>query len=399
MFYIIGIGINLFLILLLVSKKDKTLADRFLLVWLSTICLHLTLYVVSITLPEENYVSLFGVAPMLPLLHGPLLYLYTAAMTNMLPIKKGIWALHFIPAILIFVLMIPFFLLPFQAKMSVINSKGKGFEVQSEFIKYLVLGSGVTYVTWILILLRRHKQNIKNQFSSDEKIKLDWLRYLVLGLGVVWVIVLLQAIIEKTLDEYIFGVVVLNVVVIGYFGIRQGRIYEVVGNSDDNYLPDIQNTSGDHAIEKIFQKSGKGSIEDVVEVENVLLTDIPHKKKYAKSGLTEEAAAQLYTQLRDLMDREKIFTEPELTLVMLAAKLSVHPNYLSQVINEKENKSFYDYVNTLRVEEFKRIVKLPGNEKFTIMSLAYDCGFNSKSSFNKNFKKVTGLSPSEFLKK
>jgi AraC-like DNA-binding protein len=82
---------------------------------------------------------------------------------------------------------------------------------------------------------------------------------------------------------------------------------------------------------------------------------------------------------------------------MLAKKIKIHPNYLSQVINEKQGKTFFEYINTLRVEEFKRLVALPESKQFTIMSLAYDCGFNSKSSFNKNFKKVTGQSPSEYL--
>ena len=99
------------------------------------------------------------------------------------------------------------------------------------------------------------------------------------------------------------------------------------------------------------------------------------------------------------MQQEKFYTEPELTLAALAEKLNIHPNYLSQVINEKEGKSFYDYINTLRVEEFIRLILIPENSKFTMLSLASDCVFNSKSSFNKNFKKVTGQSPSEYLNK
>ena len=75
-----------------------------------------------------------------------------------------------------------------------------------------------------------------------------------------------------------------------------------------------------------------------------------------------------------------------------------HPNYLSQVINEVEGINFYDYVNRLRVEEFKRLLSLPENQRFTLLALAYDCGFNSKSAFNRCFKKTTGLSPSEYAK-
>jgi AraC-like DNA-binding protein len=64
-----------------------------------------------------------------------------------------------------------------------------------------------------------------------------------------------------------------------------------------------------------------------------------------------------------------------------------------------EGVNFYDYINTLRIEEFKRLISIPDNQKFTFMALAYDCGFNSKSAFNRFFKKSTGLSPSAYIRK
>ena len=108
-------------------------------------------------------------------------------------------------------------------------------------------------------------------------------------------------------------------------------------------------------------------------------------------------AENLHSRLTQLMETEKIYTESELSLSELANRLNTLPNYLSQVINDKEGKNFYDYINMLRIEEFKTLVSRPENRKYTLLSLSYDCGFNSKSSFNKNFKKVTGLSPSEYL--
>ena len=81
----------------------------------------------------------------------------------------------------------------------------------------------------------------------------------------------------------------------------------------------------------------------------------------------------------------------------MAAKLGVHPNYLSQVINQRENKNFYDFVNTYRVAEFKRLISMPRNQHLTLLSVAFDCGFNSKSSFNRYFKKATGQTPSEYF--
>ena len=98
------------------------------------------------------------------------------------------------------------------------------------------------------------------------------------------------------------------------------------------------------------------------------------------------------------MTQEKLYKDPELNLNIIAQLLDVHPNTLSQVINSVEHKNFYDYINRQRIEEFKRTVVLPENQKYTILSLAFECGFNSKTSFNRNFKKYMNCSPSEFLK-
>jgi AraC-like DNA-binding protein len=137
------------------------------------------------------------------------------------------------------------------------------------------------------------------------------------------------------------------------------------------------------------------------EVANVstdeLETQSAEKRKYQKSGLSPESSALLHHQLGQVMTDEKLYRESELSLADLAARLNTQPNYLSQVINEREGKNFYDYINTLRIEEFKRVAASPESRKYTLLALAEQCGFNSKSSFNRYFKKVTGQSPSEFM--
>lgn len=397
MLYLFGIGINIFLILLLFSKKDKILADKFLLAWLIIICCHLLLFVAATASKVSNFPDVHVVAPLFPLLHGPMLYLYTAAMTNMLPPNKIKWALHFLPFIIVLLIVSPFFSLPVNEKTAVVNSGGKGYELQIGINDYAMLFSGVVYVIWLFILLRKHKKNIVNQFSYNEKIKLNWLRYLIYGLGIIWLIIIAQTLNEKSYDDYIFGAVVVIVVVIGYFGIKQGRIYNnTISQPLKNNLEGIPkdekpNTLNSEETNDLQTPAETPVYDDELKNNNLV------KRKYAKSGLTVDSLQKLYDELKELMQKEKIYTEPELSLSFLAEKLGTHPNYLSQVINEKERKSFYDYVNSLRVEEFKRLVQIAENKKFTIMSLALDCGFNSKSSFNKNFKKVTGQSPSEYL--
>jgi AraC-like DNA-binding protein len=99
-----------------------------------------------------------------------------------------------------------------------------------------------------------------------------------------------------------------------------------------------------------------------------------------------------------MMLDKKYYKNPELSLGELSNYLDIHPNYLSQVINEIEGVNFYDYINSMRVEEVKRLMSEAENQKYTIMTLAYECGFNSKSAFNRIFKKHTNLSPSDYLK-
>ena len=97
------------------------------------------------------------------------------------------------------------------------------------------------------------------------------------------------------------------------------------------------------------------------------------------------------------MEKEALYKKNDLTLQDLANRLDTHPNYLSQVINEMEHKNFYNYINSLRVKEFIRSASRGETKSYTLLALAFDSGFNSKSTFNKYFKESTGKSPSEYF--
>lgn len=124
----------------------------------------------------------------------------------------------------------------------------------------------------------------------------------------------------------------------------------------------------------------------------------PVLKKYEKSGLKEEEAKRLLKNLKEHMTNEMPYLENNLSLSMLAEQLNISANQLSQLLNEYLNKNFYDFINTYRLKEFKEGVKDPKNCHFTLLSIAYQCGFNSKTTFNTFFKKATGKTPSEYYK-
>jgi AraC-like DNA-binding protein len=100
-----------------------------------------------------------------------------------------------------------------------------------------------------------------------------------------------------------------------------------------------------------------------------------------------------------LMDIQKVYLEPELTLTELAKKDGTNASVLSKVINKTYGLNFSDYVNRYRVNEVIRLLEQPEYQNFTLLAVAYDAGFNSKSTFNRAFKKVTGVSPKDYPKK
>ncbi len=120
-------------------------------------------------------------------------------------------------------------------------------------------------------------------------------------------------------------------------------------------------------------------------------------EKYASSNLKEEALEEHKTQIEELLRGERLYLQPDLTSQDLAEQLDISTKTLSQVINQGFGKSFFDLVNTYRCEEVQRLLQGP-DEKITIIEAMYQSGFNSKSSFNKEFKKLTGQTPSEFKK-
>lgn len=116
-----------------------------------------------------------------------------------------------------------------------------------------------------------------------------------------------------------------------------------------------------------------------------------------KALLDETAAADYKTKLQQLIEAEKSHLNPGVSLRSLADELGIHANQLSWLLNDGFGKNFNEFINHYRVEEFKQLAKLPENAHLTIMSIAYDCGFNSKTVFNTYFKKETGLTPKQFL--
>ncbi len=377
MLYLTGIIIDFFLMITLAGKKEKSMADKILAAWLFLIGIHLILFYLFITRQYNQFPQLLGLEIPFPLIHGPFLFLYTSYLTDLLP-KKNTSLLHFLPFIFAYIPLLPFLFSGNDHKIFVYNHKGEGYEWLMIPMSIAVMISGITYILLSLKKLVRHRKNISDQFSNTERINLIWLRNLIIGLSCIWILVIFCK------DEPVFIAVVLFIIFIGLFGMRQTNIFS-------HHPPVKKNAVAEAEIKEEIITDQKISSETDEDSNS-------EKIKYQRSILSESDMLFIFKRLTDLMDKERLFTNPELTLGETAQKLNIHPNYLSQVINSVAKKNFYDYINFQRVEEFNRLAQDPKNQKFTLLYLAFECGFNSKTSFNRNFKKIMGMSPSEYLK-
>ncbi len=112
-----------------------------------------------------------------------------------------------------------------------------------------------------------------------------------------------------------------------------------------------------------------------------------------------EASKETYLQkLRNYMEKEKPYLEPELTLEQLSKMVAIPPRSLTTVLNECLNQNFYDFINSYRVRESARILLESTPRYKTVLEVLFESGFNNKSSFNTAFKKHNGMTPTEFRK-
>jgi YesN/AraC family two-component response regulator len=126
---------------------------------------------------------------------------------------------------------------------------------------------------------------------------------------------------------------------------------------------------------------------------------IVEKSRPAKTALQSNKIDDIVNNIVNVIEQQKLYTETELTLKQLADKLQLPSYQVSQAINDGMKKNFYDLINGYRVENAKRLLLDPKNENYTILSVGFEAGFNSKTTFNTVFKKFTGVTPTEFRNK
>ena len=122
------------------------------------------------------------------------------------------------------------------------------------------------------------------------------------------------------------------------------------------------------------------------------------ERKYKKSLLDDDTLEQYQEKLTKLMEAEAPYLDPTVTLKDLASMMNIPANQLSQLLNEGFHQNFAAFINTYRLRDFKAKVSDPANQHLTLLGLAYESGFGSKTVFNTFFKKAMGQTPKAYLK-
>lgn len=365
---ITGIFMSFFIAFLLLTKKGKVLTDKILAAWIIVIGIHLLGFYLNRMGYWQIYPHLIGTTAPIPLLHGPFVYLYTLYSLRKDNHLRKFDYLHFAPASIAYLYMFNFFFFyTVEEKLLVDEGKIPNYELFKVILLIAILISGLIYAILSYRLTWLHERKIRNNFSNDEGINLKWLRNCILAIALVFITATIVFSLREGLGlkfsfdaDYIFYLIIVFLIFyIGYFGIKHENIF--VNNP------------------QIVGAKTQGNL------------------KYKNSGLKDETAIQLHEKLLQIMKTDKPHLDPKLTLSELSNQLDITPNQLSQVINQYEKVNFHDFVNKYRIEEF--IQKASENKNYSILALALDAGFNSKSSFNNVFKKHKGITPSAYLSK
>jgi len=356
----------LLLTFFLLRKKLHQGAYVFLLFYLSVMVLQITLKVMSKTWLMANWSLLYSYSSYLPLLYGPLVYLFVK--NRLSPdSSKSAALLHFLPAAIIIACITLDNLTPLPETVGII--------IFHPVSRLLILLTG---------LLIYHAMAFK-MIGSDRKIDVflneihsKWIKQFILISGIVTFSVSLASFVLYMNypggHEYRYAFLLLSFFIywISYTALNQPEVFDIVKGS-----------GGSRAYEEIPPPQ---------------LSVYKPQAKYANSTLTREEAEAISARLTETIHREKPYLKTNYSINQLADSIHCSRHHLSQVLNEKMQQSFNDFFNNLRMEEARRLLQEPGYSSYKIASIAYDSGFNSLSTFNDVFKKHMGKTPSEYRK-
>ena len=293
-------------------------------------------------------------------LYMPLLFLYIQSMTQKGFKLKKLHLLHGVPFLLVVLYIASNYLFRSPAVLREFLDDGYAFSIIVNYVFWIAPDvQFFVYAVLSLKLLSVYRRQIKNNYSTIHRIDLSWLRFVLYGFIVWRSLQIIQTVLYLALRNdclivlYIASLVVFLVFVsiMVFRGLRQPQIF--LGHEN-------------HKNEKLV--------------------------------LPKDLVKQYVQKLNTCMKSEKPYINSELTLDALSEMTSIPPRHLSKLLNEELNQNFFDFINRYRVDEAKQLLKASRYRNYTILAVAFEAGFNSKSTFNLIFKKYTQKTPSQYRK-
>ncbi|KAB7733300.1 helix-turn-helix domain-containing protein [Rudanella paleaurantiibacter] len=394
---------SVLLIIALVSLQNYNReANRWLILALASAALLLLIRVVS-AYPNiaQTYTHLLLVPDFVMLLYAPMFYFYIRRLLFRPPRLPRRWWLHFVPAGIQLIVYLPFFFMELKPlQLRIVNHDPA---LQWVFQGVGAVAWGINLVYWIVCwrALRSYERRFTTEASHDQNLRylntvmaiqaVCLLLWFVVGLFIAagsWFPLELSLIWRQSIDLIWLAFSTIPYF-LGYFAIQQPEIFKMPAAGSIPLFeaqPEPEPTGG-ILPDPVVQRPLTPPIIRQVQPEAV---------KIALAAPAENLLPYR-EQLDALMAEKKPYINAGLTLNELAAMLHISPHLLSRVINESYGRNFFDFVNSHRIEEFKRRYDDAQNRHYTLLGLAFDVGFNSKTAFNRAFKKITNQTPRDYF--
>ena len=356
--------------------SKQHISDLFLSLLLIITGYHTTTYIIGFMGWYDTYQNTkinYWLINFLPAI-GPLIYFYVKSLTQPYFKFRKIDYLHFLPALIYFVYRVGVFTYDAQQPgfSDVQNGRFDSSMTANYIGQFISIFNEVSIFTYTALAVRsylKYRKSIVEYFSNTYQIELNFIRnFLILFIGLYFIEVVLDITEYSFFETYwkqrwwgkFAGVLIMFYVgMMSYF-------------SDLSKLYNLQPIVSDVSIPPTTDN---------------------------KTSTSNPEINQLKKQVADFMENEKPYLNPEITLPELAKALKLSTNQLSQIINSGFDKNFNEFINEYRVEMVKTKLKDGSLKHLSLLGIAMECGFNSKATFNRVFKKITNVSPSEFAKR
>ena len=369
----IGIAHSIFIAFFYLNRHPNRLSDRIVAIFMVFLAMPLISQLLVMTTGAGNPILLkFLIVDAYTLTYGPFLFIYTQTMIGE---KKELFLndlIHFIPFLLFFLVLF-FGSDPSLRHGPPFMRHNPGVIVNRSDLLNTIHGMAniVSFIFYSILVfnrLKKHNKKLEDYFSyHSHRITLHWLQWIMVCFVLAYLtsfvlqLDLISANMRIPLSGYskIIGTCFF-ILAFSFFSLNQPLIYDKADETPQE--------------------------------------ELSKERKYEKSGLKADDAQDYLNKLERYMKEDRPYEDGDLTIADISMKLQIPKHYITQIINEKLDKNFYTYINEYRIDEVKKKMEDRNFEDYTILSIAYECGFNSKSAFNTIFKKFTHMSPSQYRK-